>query len=129
MRGLGWLVFLFSLLAPATGHAETACLLCNLPSGMAEGQAEFDARIKAAYPAGAKVADMTDGLKAQKFREDYWRSRRLVFRYDRGGSKFGACSIVAYVDWHDDGAGYIASTEAHYVQAPECDALDRITKP
>jgi hypothetical protein len=101
-------------------RADPPCFVCDLPPDSLAANTAFRDRVAAAFPPGAKVFDMTDMLSAQKFRSDFWHRRRLVYRYDSGGPKYGGCSIAAYVDWEEDGAGYVSKIDARYMRTPDC---------
>jgi hypothetical protein len=63
---------------------------------------------------------MVEALRAQKFRDDFWHRRRLVYRYDTGGPKYGGCSIAAYVEWEEGESGLVKSVDARYLSTPGC---------
>lgn len=110
-----------ALATPARAEdVSTPCFYCDLPLKAAEADAAFRDRVTKAFPRGEKVDDVKAALKAQRFVEDFWHSRRMVFRYDNTYGRSTSCSVIARVDWTDDGAGAVETLEAHYLQTVDC---------
>jgi hypothetical protein len=104
----------------STHLANARLILAELPADVVEANAVFRTRILSEFPVSTPEETLVGALSHRGFILDGWFSKRMTFRWLRGGGARLACDFTASVTWESDDQNRIHALDARLLTTPGC---------